>query len=154
MLTLRQLLDRKGHQVWSVNSGSTVFGALRMMAEKGIGALPVVDQGNLVGVVSERDYARKVILEGRSSKDTLVAAIMTSKVIHLSRDHTVQDAMGLMTDKRIRHLPVVDNGAISGIVSIGDLVKQIIEEQAFVIDQLESYISGEHWSISRRSHVM
>lgn len=143
MLTLRQLLDKKGHQVWSVNSGSTVFGALRMMAEKGIGALPVVDQGNLVGVVSERDYARKVILEGRSSKDTLVAAIMTSKVIHLSRDHTVQDAMGLMTDKRIRHLPVVDNGAISGIVSIGDLVKQIIEEQAFVIDQLESYISGE-----------
>ena len=114
----------------------------------------MVDQSNLVGVVSERDYARKVILEGRSSKDTLVAAIMTSKVIHLSRDHSVQDAMGLMTDKRIRHLPVVDNGAISGIVSIGDLVKQIIEEQAFVIDQLESYISGEHWSISRRSHVM
>jgi CBS domain-containing protein len=143
MLTLRQLLDKKGHQVWSVKSGSTVFGALRMMAEKGIGALPVVDQSNLVGVVSERDYARKVILEGRSSKDTLVAAIMTSEVIQLSLEYTVQDAMGPMTDKRIRHLPVVDNGAISGIVSIGDLVKQIIEEQAFVIDQLESYISGE-----------
>ena len=143
MMTLMQLLNKKGSQVWSVNTETTVYDALRLMAEKGIGALPVMSGGKLAGIVSERDYARKIILEGRSSRDTPVADIMSTTVMRLSPDHLVNDGMALMTEKRIRHLPVMEDGHMVGIVSIGDLVKAVIEDQEFVIGQLESYISGE-----------
>lgn len=142
MQSIRQLLDNKGHQVWSVNAETTVYDALRLMAEKGIGALLVLQGGSIVGIVSERDYARKVVLEGRSSLTTPVADIMSTSVLHALPEQSVEDAMALMTDKRIRHLPVMDQGRIMGIISIGDLVKTIIAEQEFVIGQLENYIAG------------
>ena len=142
MKTARQLLDEKGRQVWSVNSDATVFDALRLMAEKEIGALLVMDEGAVVGLISERDYARKVILEGRSSRETPVADIMSATVLYALPQQTMTDCMALMTNKKVRHLPVLDDGRIIGISSIGDLVKAIIMEQEFVIDQLEHYISG------------
>lgn len=142
MQTIGQLLETKGHQVWSVNRTATVYDALRMMADKGIGALLVMDDGQVAGIVSERDYARKVILAGRSSRETPVADIMSSAVLYALPEQSVADAMALMTDKRVRHLPVMREGNIAGIVSIGDLVKAIIAEQEFVIEQLENYIAG------------
>ena len=143
MVTIRQLLESKGRQVWSVNFDTTVYDSLRLMADKGIGALVVMDQGTIVGVISERDYARKVILEGRSSRDTPVSAIMSTSVLHAVPEQTIADGMALMTEKRIRHLPVMEDNQIIGIVSIGDLVKSHIAEQEYVISQLEHYISGE-----------
>lgn len=143
MITIRQLLESKGRQVWSVNLETTVYDSLRLMAEKGIGALVVMDQGTIVGVISERDYARKVILEGRSSRDTPVSAIMSTSVLHALPEQSIADGMALMTEKRIRHLPVMEDNQIIGIVSIGDLVKSHIAEQEYVISQLEHYISGE-----------
>ena len=143
MVTIRQLLESKGRQVWSVNRETTVYDSLRLMAEKGIGALVVMDQGTIVGVISERDYARKVILEGRSSRDTPVSAIMSTSVLHAVPEQSIADGMALMTEKRIRHLPVMEDNQIIGIVSIGDLVKSHIVEQEYVISQLEHYISGE-----------
>ncbi|MCZ6666628.1 MAG: CBS domain-containing protein [Gammaproteobacteria bacterium] len=142
MQTAKQLLEGKGRQVWSVHSDATVYDALQLMAQKEIGALVVIDDGKMVGLVSERDYARKVILQGRSSRDTTVAEIMSTTVLHITPEQTVNDCMALMTDKKIRHLPVLVNDQIIGILSIGDLVKAIIAEQEFVIDQLEHYISG------------
>jgi CBS domain-containing protein len=142
MKTVKQLLEGKGRQVWSVHPDTTVYDALRLMAEKGIGALVVVHDGDLVGLVSERDYARKVILEGRSSRETAVAEIMSETILHVSPDQTINDCMALMTDKKFRHLPVLEDGRIVGILSIGDLVKAIIAEQEFVIEQMEHYISG------------
>ncbi|MGE0487387.1 MAG: CBS domain-containing protein [Gammaproteobacteria bacterium] len=140
--TIRQLLDDKGHQVWSVNADTTVYEALRLMAEKGIGALLVMRGGQVGGIVSERDYARKVILEGRSSRETLVADIMSTAVLHALPGQSVAEAMALMTEHRIRHLPVIEQGRLLGIISIGDLVKAIIAQQEFVIGQLENYIAG------------
>ena len=119
-----------------------MYDAIEMMADRGVGALMVLDGGDLVGVISERDYARKVILRGRSSKDTMVKEIMTARVVYARPDQTVEDCMGLMTEKRIRHLPVVDGKELLGVVSIGDLVKSMLAEQQFVIEQLEQYISG------------
>ncbi|MGR8921679.1 MAG: CBS domain-containing protein [Gammaproteobacteria bacterium] len=142
MQTISQLIGAKGRQVWSVHPDATVFDALRLMAEKGIGALVVMDEGVIVGILSERDYARKVILEGRSSRDTTVGEIMSREVLHTVPEQSVADGLALMTDKRVRHLPVMDGDSIAGIVSIGDLVKAIIAEQEFVIEQLENYISG------------
>ena len=142
MQTAKQLLEGKGRQVWSVHSDATVYDALQLMAQKEIGALVVIDDGKMVGLVSERDYARKVILQGRSSRDTTVAEIMSTTVLHIAPEQTVNDCMALMTDKKIRHLPVLVGDQIIGILSIGDLVKAIIAEQEFVIDQLEHYISG------------
>lgn len=142
MKTVKQLLEGKGRQVWSVNATTTVYDALRLMAEKGIGALVVMDAGEMVGIVSERDYARKVILEGRSSRATPVADIMSRAVVHARLEQSSADCMTLMTDGKFRHLPVLDNGRLVGIISIGDLVKSIIAEQEFVIEQLESYING------------
>ena len=142
MQSIGQLLDSKGHQVWSVNTETTVYDALRLMAEKGIGALLVMRAGSIAGIVSERDYARKVILAGRSSRTTTVSEIMSTPVFHATPAQSVNDAMSLMTEKRIRHLPVIDQGRVLGIISIGDLVKTIIAEQEFMIGQLESYISG------------
>ena len=142
MQSIRQLLDSKGHQVWSVNVDTTVYDALRLMAEKGIGALLVMQAGNMVGIVSERDYARKIVLEGKSSLNTPVAEIMSASVTHTQPSESVADALGVMTDRRIRHLPVLENGRILGIISIGDLVKAIIADQEILIAQLESYIAG------------
>ena len=141
MKTVKQMLDTKGTQVWSIAPDRTVFEALTLMGEKEIGALTVVEQGRLVGIISERDYARKVILKGRTSRDTLVKEIMSTRVICTELHRTVEECMSVMTDKHIRHLPVLENDRLIGIISIGDLVKSIIAEQQFIIQQLESYIT-------------
>jgi len=142
MTTVNQLLKHKGHSVWSVAPNASVYEALESMAEKGVGALVVLRDGKLAGIFSERDYARKVILKGRSSKDTPVREIMTEKVYYLKPDQTVEDCMALMTEKRIRHLPVVVDDQVVGLISIGDVVKSIISEQKFMIEKLEQYITG------------
>jgi CBS domain-containing protein len=142
MITLRQLLQSKGGGVWSVTSTSTVFDALQTMAEKNVGALLVIDEGRLVGILSERDYARKVALKGKLSKDTLVKEIMTEKVVYVRPDESIEECMALMTEKHFRHLPVIDNGTLIGVISIGDVVRAVISEQKFIIAQLENYISG------------
>ncbi len=142
MLRVSYLLALKGKDVWSIGPDSPVLDAIRLMAEHHIGALPVVRGRELIGIVSERDYARKVILMGRSSADTPVHAIMTSPVTTISPDEAVHNCMELMTEKRIRHLPVVDRSGLVGIISIGDLVKAVIEEQQQTIDQLERYIAS------------
>lgn len=136
------ILERKGQEIWSVSTASTVFDALSAMADKNIGALVVVDDGEVVGIVSERDYARKVILEGKESRDTPVGAIMTPDPVTVTRDASVQSCMELMTDNRFRHLPVMDGDELVGVVSIGDVVRAVIEEQTFLIDQLEGYITS------------
>lgn len=142
MTLLSQLLDTKGHAVHAVSPDASVIDAIRSMANNHIGALLVMEGQQLAGIVSERDYARKVILLGRSSATTAVRDIMSSPVMSLSPDSTVDEAMRLMTEHRIRHLPVVANGRVTGLVSIGDLVKCVIEEQRHTIDELHSYISG------------
>lgn len=140
MKTVRQLLQAKGGAVHSVSPDTRVFEALKLMAEKEIGALLVTDRGALVGIMSERDYARKVILHGKSSHDIPVREIMTSSVVTVTPGQTVDQCMALMTSKRIRHLPVMETGRLVGLVSIGDLVKEVIAEQEQTIRQLESYI--------------
>ena len=143
MLTLKQLLDRKGHAVISIGPDEPVLEAVRCMADRHVGALLVRDgTGNLAGIVSERDYARKVVLQGRSSADTPVRAIMTANVISITLEASVHDAMRVMTEKRIRHLPVMSGERLEGVVSIGDLVKAVIEEQQAEIDTLQAYIHG------------
>lgn len=142
MQTLNQLLEIKGRNIWSVEPESSVFTAIKAMAEHGVGALLVIESGRPVGIISERDYARKVILQGRSSQQTPVREIMTTRVIYAKPDVRIGEAMALMTERRIRHLPVIDGGSLQGIVSIGDLVKTIIAEQQHRIEQLENYISG------------
>jgi len=141
MKTVKQILDVKGYQVWSITPDKFVFDALKLMGEENIGALTVVEGDRLVGIISERDYARKVILQGRTSRDTRVAEIMTAAVIATRLEQNVEECMATMTAKRIRHLPVVENDQVLGMISIGDLVKSIIDEQQFMIEQLENYIS-------------
>ncbi len=137
------ILKQKGDRIWSVGPDSTVYDALSIMAGKEIGALLVMDAEKLVGLFSERDYARKIILKGRSSRDTRVSEIMSSPPITISRDSSVKEAMQIMTESRVRHLPVLaGDGAVSGMLSIGDLVKWIITSQEETIEQLHSYISG------------
>jgi CBS domain-containing protein len=146
MKTVAQLLKLKAEQhqhVHTIGSDQMVLDALRLMADKNIGALPVVDDGQLVGVVSERDYARKMILKGRSSVGTPVSAIMSSKVITVDSQQSIEACMGIMTNNRLRHLPVLENGQLLGLLSIGDLVKEAIAEQASLIQQLEQYIRGD-----------
>ena len=139
--TVAQLLRSKGTQVFSVGPDETVLRALEAMAEHNIGALLVREGGSLVGVISERDYARKVILAGRASRDTLVREVMTSEVVTIAPEASLTECMRAMTDRRIRHLPVVaSDGALRGVVSVGDVVKATIDEQATLIEQLESYI--------------
>lgn len=142
MITIRQLLESKGGEVWSVGPDASVFEAIGLMADKGVGALVVLEGEKLVGIISERDYARKVVLMERESKETTVAEIMTKDVLYARPDHTVEECLALMTEKRIRHLPVLDGDNLLGIISIGDLVKSVIAEQQHVIEQLEHYISG------------
>ncbi|HTV04452.1 MAG TPA: CBS domain-containing protein [Acidobacteriaceae bacterium] len=136
------LIGKKGSQVWSLAPTASVYDAIAMMAEKQVGALPVLDGDTLVGMVSERDYARKIILQGRSSKDTPVTEIMSSPVITVTPSHTVEECMHLVTEKRIRHLPVVEGGRIVGMVSIGDLVNWMITAQQETIYHLQSFIAG------------
>lgn len=136
------ILKAKGRDVWTVKSDSTVYDALQEMADRNIGALLVVEDDKLVGIFSERDYARKVILHGKASKDTLVKEIMSPEVFWVRPDQTITVCMELMTNKRVRHLPVLDQGRLVGVISIGDVVKAIISEQEFAIQQLEQYITG------------
>ena len=140
MTTVRHLLDRKGRALFSIEPEDPVLEAIRMMADKHVGALLVMRGTELAGIVSERDYARKVVLLGRSSAETPVWQIMSSPVTTVSLDTSVQDCMRIMTERRIRHLPVVDGGRVVAMISIGDLVKAVIEEQQQTIEQLESYI--------------
>ncbi len=142
MTTVREILKSKGDAVWSVAPTDTVLHALGVMAEHNVGAVLVMDGDRLVGLLSERDYARKVVLVGRSSRDSAVADVMTSHVVCVAPERSVDQCMGLMTDKRLRHLPVLDHKRVVGVVSIGDLVKATIAEQEFTIAQLQSYIAG------------
>ena len=141
-MVVNQLLNNKGREVVSVSPDASVYTAIALMAEKSIGAVLVMDNGKVVGVLSERDYARKVILQDRSSKTTPVRDIMTTKVITGTPQQSVHDCMTLMTEKRIRHLPIMDGDRLEGMISIGDLVKAIIADQQFVIRQLETYITS------------
>ena len=143
MKSAAQILKSKpGQAVETVTPSTSVFDAVKRMAEKNIGALLVMEDGRIAGIVTERDYARKIVLMGRSSKETQVREIMTSPVMYVRPDQTNEECMALMTDNRMRHLPVVDQGKLTGIISIGDLVKDIISEQKFIIEQLEQYITG------------
>ncbi|NEV61155.1 CBS domain-containing protein [Thiorhodococcus minor] len=142
MKKIQELLEGKGASVWSIGPDATVFDALTLMAEHRIGALLVVDDNGPVGLISERDYAREGILRGRASRDTPVRDIMTHRVVCATPEQSLEDAMILMTEKRVRHLPVIEDGQVLGLVSIGDLVKSIISEQKFIIEQLEHYINS------------
>jgi CBS domain-containing protein len=142
MRLVRDLLAAKGNEVWSVTPETKVFDALRLMAEKRVGAVLVLEENDLVGLFSERDYARKVILLGKSSKETPVKDIMSSKIVSVRPDQTIDECMSLMTDNRIRHLPVMNDGKLRGIITIGDVVKAVIAEKQGVIEQLEQYITG------------
>lgn len=143
MKLVKHLLDAKGHDVLSIAPHDSVLDAIKMMAERGVGALVVLDGEKLAGMVTERDYARKVILKGRSSRETPVMAIMTAEVLTTTIDQTVDTCMNMMTEKRIRHLPVVEGDEVIGLVSIGDLVKAKIADQKEEIEQLEHYITGQ-----------
>ncbi len=142
--TVNSVLRRKSRKVLTIAPGASVYEAIALMAENSVGALVVVADGLLVGILSERDYARKVVLQSRSSKDTRVADIMSCPVVTVSPGHTVEECMRLMTDKRIRHLPVVDGAALVGIVSIGDLVRSVITVQGEIIQHLQQYINGPY----------
>ena len=141
MKQAKNILDSKGSDIWAVNPESTVLDAIRVMADKRIGALLVMKGDSLAGVFSERDYARKVVLMGKSSRETAVGEIMTSEVVVSTPENTIEECMSLMTTKRIRHLPVVADNKVVGVLSIGDLVIAIIEDQQHHIEQLESYIT-------------
>ena len=142
MKRVRDILAVKGRDLWSIGPSASVYDAMKLMADKGIGALLVIEGEKLVGIISERDYARKVILQGRSSRTTQVREIMTSRVAYAELEQNIEECMALMTEMRIRHLPVMESGQICGVISIGDLVKSIIAEQKFIIEQLERYITG------------
>ena len=142
MTTVRHILEDKGHQVWSVRPGDKVYDAIKMMADKEVGALVVLDGGKIVGLITERHYARNVFLKGRASPQTRIDDIMERNVVCVGPDQSIEECMALMTTKRVRHLPVIEHGELVGIVSIGYLVKSIISDREFVIEQLEHYIHG------------
>jgi CBS domain-containing protein len=141
---IASILQTKGAQIYSVDPNATIFDAIALMAEKSVGALLVCDNDKLAGIISERDYARKVILQGKSSKETRVREIMTQGVITVSPEHTIDDCMRIITEHRVRHLPVLDNHRLVGMISIGDLVRTIIAHQAETIDHLHAYIAGRY----------
>ena len=145
-MMINQLLKVKGHSCFAVSPGENVYSAIKKMAEKDVGSVLIMDGATLVGILTEREYARNVVLKGRSSPQTLVRDIMSARVACVEPDDTVKDCMSLMTEKRVRHLPVVEDGTVVGIISIGDLVKSVIDDQRFTIDQLETYIRGEVYS--------
>lgn len=142
MATVRDLLRNKGFEVYSVEPDATVYDALKLMADKNVGAVLVLDSGNLVGILSERDYARKVVLQGRTPVDTPAREIMTDRVICVRPQETVEECMALMTEKKVRHLPVLEENELIGVISIGDVVKSTIAQKEFIIEQLEHYITG------------
>jgi CBS domain-containing protein len=139
--TIAEILNTKGHTIWSISPDTIVFDAIQLMSDKNVGALPVIDGGKLVGILTERDYTRKIALKGKSSKQTAVREIVSQPVI-VQPDHTIEECMRLMTENRVRHLPVLEEGTLVGIVSIGDLVNWIISAQTSQIHQLQTYISG------------
>lgn len=140
---VRNILDGKGKQVFSVEPNTIVYHAIEIMAEKNIGGLLICENGQLVGIFTERDYARKLILKGKSSKDTTIGELMTKSPFTVNLDTSIEECMEMMSNKRIRHLPVVDNGKVIGVISIGDVVTFIIQEQKSTIDHLQSYIAGQ-----------
>ncbi len=142
MKNIREILSGKDNNIYSINSSVRVYNALELMAQKDIGALIVMEDGKIKGILSERDYARKVILHGKSSKEMTVEEIMSEDVIYVTAERTVEECMALMTNKRVRHLPVMENDKLIGIISIGDVVKALIDEKEFVIEQLVHYIKG------------
>ncbi len=142
MTTVKDILDRKGRQVWTIHPDESVYRALEMMSQRNVGALVVTEKDRLVGVMSERDYARKIALMGRASRETTVRDIMTKDVFCIAPCTRIEDCMALMTEKAVRHLPVLDGDRLDGLVSIGDVVKATIMDQAFVIEQLEHFIAG------------
>ena len=144
MMTVKQILDEKGRDVWTIGPDAPVFNALRLMAEKDVGALVVQDKDDILGVISERDYARKIVLLGKTSQETRVSEIMTTSVYGVHPETTAEACMALMTEKRIRHLPVCEQGRLAGIISIGDVVKSIIRQQKFTIEDLQNYIMGKY----------
>ena len=152
MTTIGKVLDEKGHQIWSIEPTATVYDALKLMAEKNIGALLVMEGDALIGILSERDYARKVILSGKSSKETLVSEIMTPNVICVRANQTVEEGMALMTEKHIRHLPVLNEAQqVIGVVSMGDVVRTVIAQQELTIAHLEHYIASSEAMFYRSS---
>ena len=144
MTSVEKLLKIKGNETWSIAPQATVYEALQKMSDKDAGAMLVIDDGNLVGIFTERDYARKLILKGRFSRDTAVSELMTQEVLYVEPQNSIEDCMVLMTNKRVRHLPVLDDEQLIGIVTIGDVVKQIISDQESTIRHLEKYITGDY----------
>lgn len=142
MIRVRDVLQVKGPKVFTIGPDASVYDAIKVMADELIGALVVMDGEKLVGLISETDYARKIVLQGRTSANTQVNEIMADRVLYVSPDHEISECMALMSEKRFRHLPVLDDGKLVGLISIGDLVKSIIDEQLFTIEQLERYITG------------
>ena len=142
MLTVGQFIEQTKRPTWTLSSNNTVRQALQLMADKNIGAIVIKDQDKLIGIFSERDYARKVVLKGKNSTDTKLVEVISKEVITISSDIQIDACMQLMTDKRVRHLPVVDNGKSIGIISIGDVVRLMIDEQKYLIDELKKYISN------------
>ena len=143
MELIKYLIKAKGDEIWSIEPGASVFDAVKLMADKGVGALIVMEGNKLVGVISERDYARKVILKNRLSRETYVEEIMTTRVVYAHPEQNVEECMALMSEKHIRHLPIMVEEKLLGVVSIGDLVKSIIAQQQLTIKQLEQYVSGD-----------
>ena len=144
MMNVKEILDAKGDKVWTIGPEAKVIDAFKIMAEKQVGALVVVEKDRVVGIISERDYARKVVLEGKTSKDTPVKDIMTSPVYGVRRESTAEECMALMTNKHIRHLPVCENDKLLGVVSIGDVVKSIMTQRKITIENLQNYIMGKY----------
>ncbi len=142
MLSVRNILEKKGKQVYSISPNETVFNALMLMSEKGIGAILVMEEDKVLGIMSERDYARKVILQGKTSRELTVGEIMSKSVLCIDINNSIYECMAIMNSKRVRHLPVVENEKLSGIVSIGDIVNAVIEDKEFTINQLTNYITG------------
>lgn len=142
MKTVRDILRKKGYDIWSVSPATPIYETLQLMDEKNVGAVLVLESGKLVGVFSERDYARKVVLEGKSSRKTPVGDAMTGRVTCVRPEQSIEECMALMTDKRVRHLPVIEDNQLIAVISIGDVVQEIISQQEFIIEQLENYITG------------